>query len=161
FNRPRARNALTYAMYARLTEICATIDSDRSIRAVILSGAGEAFAAGTVIAEFRNLKSEADVLAYEQLVDRALGALERCRAPTLGAIVGPCTGGGAGIAAACDLRIGAVGVRIGFPVARTLGNCLSVASVARLAALLGPTMVKELVFTARLIEAEEAKQSGF
>lgn len=162
FNRPQARNALTFGMYERLAEICATIDADRSVRAMIVTGAGsDAFAAGTDIAQFRGLKTEADVLAYEALVDRALGALERCRVPTLAAVFGSCTGGGAGIAACCDLRIAAAGARIGFPVARTLGNCLSIASLARLSSLVGPAQIKELVFTARLMEAAEAKEIGF
>ena len=89
-----------------------------------------------------------------------LGALERCRVPTIAAIAGACTGGGAGIAAVCDLRIAAANARFGFPIARTLGNCLAIANVARLCALIGPARVKEIIFTARLIEAEEARAIG-
>ena len=80
--------------------------------------------------------------------------------PTIAAIQGACTGGGAGIAACCDLRIAAKGARFGFPVARTLGNCLSMQNYARLAALLGPARVKDIIFRARLIEAEEALAIG-
>lgn len=161
FNRPAARNAMTFAMYDRLIEICEQAGTDRGIRALVLNGAGEkAFASGTDISQFRAFEAEADALAYEARIDRVLEALERCPRPTIAAISGACTGGGAGIASACDLRIAARGARFGFPVARTLGNCLSMANYARLAALLGPALVTEIVFTARLVEADEAKAIG-
>lgn len=161
FNRPQARNALTFAMYDRLAEICEQADRDRSIRAMLITGAGDkAFAAGTDISQFRAFDKEQDALDYEARIDRVLGALERCRVPTLAAIQGACTGGGAGIAACCDLRIAARSMRYGFPVARTLGNCLSMNNYARLAALLGPARVKDIIFRARLVEAEEALAIG-
>ena len=161
FNRPQARNALTFAMYDRLAEICEQANRDRSIRALLLTGAGDkAFAAGTDISQFRAFDKEQDALDYEARIDRVLGALERCRVPTIAAINGACTGGGAGIAACCDLRIGTRSLRYGFPVAKTLGNCLSMNNYARLAALLGPARVKDIIFRARLIEAEEALAIG-
>ena len=161
FNRPQARNALTFAMYDRLAEICEQANRDRSIRALLLTGAGDkAFAAGTDISQFRAFDKEQDALDYEARIDRVLGALERCRVPTIAAINGACTGGGAGIAACCDLRIGTRSLRYGFPVAKTLGNCLSMNNYARLAALLGPAKVKDIIFRARLIEADEALNIG-
>lgn len=161
FNRPHARNALTFGMYERLAEICASADDDRSLRVLILRGAGEkAFAAGTDISQFRAFATGADALAYEARIDRILTEVERCRVPTIAAIAGACTGGGAAIAGCCDLRIGTTTARFGFPIARTLGNCLSVASLARMAGLIGPALVKEIVFTARLVGAEEAKAAG-
>ena len=161
FNRPQARNALTFAMYERLAAVCAEVDADRSIKAMLLTGAGDrAFAAGTDISQFRAFKTPEDALEYEARIDRVLGAVERCRVPTIAAIAGAATGGGAGIAAACDLRIAAANLRFGFPVARTLGNCLSMNNYARLSALIGPARVKDLVFTARLIEAPEAHAIG-
>jgi enoyl-CoA hydratase len=161
FNRPASRNALTFAMYERLAEICHAIDADRSIRALVLSGAGEmAFAAGTDISQFRSFATAQDALDYEARIERVLDAIERCRVPTIAAIAGACTGGGAGIAAACDLRIAAPNVRMGFPIARTLGNCLSLANYARLAALIGPARVKDIIFRARLVEAQEALAIG-
>ena len=161
FNRPQARNALTFAMYERLAAVCAEVDADRSIKAMLLTGAGDrAFAAGTDISQFRAFSTPEDALEYEARIDRVLGAVERCRVPTIAAIAGAATGGGAGIAAACDLRIAAANARFGFPVARTLGNCLSMNNYARLAALIGPARVKDLVFTARLIEAPEAHAIG-
>lgn len=160
-NRPQARNAMLFSMYERLAEICAGIEADRSIRALVLTGAGDkAFAAGTDISQFRAFETAEDALAYEARIDRVLGALERLRVPTIAAMAGACTGGGAAMAACCDLRIAAATLRFGFPIARTLGNCLSVSNYARLAALIGPAKVKDMVFTARLIEAEEARAIG-
>ena len=161
FNRPQARNALTFAMYERLAEICAEIDADRSVKALVITGAGDkAFAAGTDISQFRAFATPEDAIAYEARLDRVIDAVEECRAPTIAAIAGACTGGGAGIAAACDLRIGAANMRFGFPIARTLGNCLSMANYARLAALVGPARTKDIIFTARLVEAAEAQAIG-
>ncbi|HEX5477433.1 MAG TPA: enoyl-CoA hydratase/isomerase family protein, partial [Burkholderiales bacterium] len=161
FNRPQARNALTFAMYDRLAEICNQANADRSIKALLLTGAGEkAFAAGTDISQFRAFDKEQDALDYEARIDRVMGTLERCRVPTVAAIQGACTGGGAAIASACDLRIATRSLRFGFPVARTLGNCLSMTNYARLAALLGPAKVKDIIFQARFIEADEALAIG-
>ena len=162
FNRPQARNAMTFAMYDRLTQICEEAGADRSMRALILTGAGEkAFASGTDISQFRAFDTEADAIGYEERIDRVLGAIEHCPLPIIAAIAGACTGGGAGIAAACDLRVAAKGARFGFPVARTLGNCLSMSNSVRLTALVGQAAVKEMVFTARLLGTEEALKVGF
>ncbi len=157
-NRPHARNALTFAMYERLAEIAA---NPGDAKALVLTGAGDkAFAAGTDIAQFRAFTTADDAIAYEARLDRVLGALERCAIPTIAAIAGACTGGGAGIAAACDLRIAAANARFGFPIARTLGNCLSMANIARLSALIGPARVTDMIFTARLLNAQEAQATG-
>ncbi len=161
FNRPQARNALTFPMYERLAEICEAADTDRALKVLILTGAGDkAFASGTDINQFRAFKSPQDAIAYEARIDRVLGTLEACRVPTIAAIAGACTGGGAGIAACCDLRIGTATAKFGFPIARTLGNCLSMSSLGRLTALIGPARVKEIIFTARLVEAPEAASLG-
>jgi enoyl-CoA hydratase/carnithine racemase len=161
FNRPQARNAFTFAMYERLAEICARVDDDRSIRAMVLTGAGgKAFAAGTDISQFRAFESAEDALAYEARIDRVLSALEQCRVPTIAAIAGACTGGGAGIAGSCDLRIAAANAKFGLPIARTLGNCLSMSNYARFADLIGSARLKEMIFTARLVEAQEALAIG-
>ena len=127
----------------------------------MLTGAGEkAFAAGTDISEFKSFSAAEDALDYEARIDRVLNALERSRVPTIAAIAGACTGGGATIAACCDLRIGAANARFGIPIGRTLGNCLSMSNYVRLAALLGPARVKDIIFTARLIDAQEARAIG-
>lgn len=161
FNRPEARNAFTFEMYERLAEICELANRDRDIKVLLLRGAGDkAFAAGTDINQFRAFKAPQDALDYENRIDHVLGILETCRVPTIAAINGACTGGGAGIAACCDLRIGTRSTRIGFPIARTLGNCLSMSNVSRITALVGPARVKDLIFTARLIDAAEAASLG-
>jgi enoyl-CoA hydratase/carnithine racemase len=161
FNRPQARNAFTFAMYERLAEICEQANNDRSIKVLVFQGAGDkAFASGTDINQFRAFTTPQHALDYESRIDRVLGRLEQCRVPTIAAINGACTGGGAGIAACCDLRIGTKSVRMGFPIARTLGNCLSMSNISRLTALVGPARVKDLIFTARLIGAEEAAAIG-
>jgi len=161
FNRPKARNALTYAMYDGLGALVTEIDADPSVKALVLSGAGgEAFAAGTAIAQFESLRTEADSLAYEGRIETLLSALERCRVPTIAALAGACTGGGAMIAACCDLRLAASNLKFGFPIARTLGNCLSTQNLARLVALVGEARVKAMIFTTRLMDAEEAFVCG-
>ena len=161
FNRPQARNAFTFAMYERLAAICEEANGDHAIKVLVLRGAGDkAFAAGTDINQFRDFKTPQDAIDYENRIDRVLTTLEQCRVPTIAAINGFCTGGGAGIAAACDLRIGTKSAKIGFPIARTLGNCLSMSNVSRLTALIGAARVKDLIFTARLVEAAEAAHVG-
>jgi enoyl-CoA hydratase len=161
FNRPHARNAFTLRMYERLEEICQQAQDDSAIRVLVLTGAGDqAFAAGTDISEFKAFSTAEDALKYEARIDQVLSALECSRIPTIAAIAGACTGGAATIAACCDLRIGAANARFGIPIARTLGNCLSMSNYARLAALLGPARVKDIIFTARLIGAEEACAIG-
>jgi enoyl-CoA hydratase/carnithine racemase len=157
-NRPQARNALTFAMYERLGEIAA---NPGAARVLVITGSGDkAFAAGTDIGQFRDFHTAEDAIAYEARLDRVLGALERCPLPIIAAIAGACTGGGAGIAAACNLRIAAANARFGFPIARTLGNCLSMANIARLVALIGSARVTEMIFTARLLSAPEALTAG-
>jgi enoyl-CoA hydratase len=161
FNRPQARNAFTFEMYERLAQICGQANDDRSIKVLVFQGAGDkAFASGTDINQFRAFKTPEHAIEYESRIDRVLTVLEECRVPTIAAINGACTGGGAGIAACCDLRIGTKTTKMGFPIARTLGNCLSMSNINRLAALIGPARVKDLIFTARLIGADEAASAG-
>ena len=161
FNRPEARNAFTFKMYERLAEICQQAAADSSVKVLVLTGSDEkAFAAGTDISEFRKFSTAQDAMDYEARINGLLDAFERIPIPTIAAIAGACTGGGSTIAACCDLRIGAANARFGVPIARTLGNCLSMANYVRLAALLGPARVKEIIFTGRLIDAGEAHSFG-
>ena len=161
FNRPKARNALTFQMYERLAQICREAAANRAVKVLVFTGADEtAFVAGTDISEFRKFSSPQDVLDYEARIDRLLNDLECIPIPTIAAIAGVCTGGGATIAACCDLRIGTANVRFGVPIGRTLGNCLSMSNYARVSALIGPARVKDLIFTGRLVEAEEASAIG-
>jgi enoyl-CoA hydratase/carnithine racemase len=148
-------------MYEGLAEVCARVAKTGEVRALVVTGAGDkAFAAGTDIAQFRDFKSGEDGIAYERKMDRILETIERCPVPTIAAIAGFCTGGGAAIAAVCDFRIGSATAQFGFPIARTLGNCLSMSNYARLAALVGPQRVKEMLLLAKLIDAPTALQIG-
>jgi enoyl-CoA hydratase len=161
FNRPTSRNALTFDMYRRLAEAIKRIPDDPSIRVVLISGAGgKAFAAGTDISEFKAFSSPADATAYERSISDILGVLAHCPVPTLAAIAGACTGGGFGIASCCDLRLATVDARFGVPIARTLGNCLSLSSHARISALIGPARLADMIITARLFDAEEMRAAG-
>ncbi len=162
FNRPEKRNSMTFEMYERMAQICVDVSEKRNIRALILTGAGDkAFASGTDMSQFRTFDKEEDALAYEARIDKVLGALERCKVPTIAAIRGACAGGGAGIAACCDLRIAARESRFGFPIARTLGNCLSMTNFARLADLIGTARAKDMIFRAQMIESPAALEYGF
>jgi enoyl-CoA hydratase len=98
FNRPQARNAFTFEMYERLAQICEQPDKDRSIKVLVFQGAGDkAFASGTDINQFRAFKTPEHAIEYESRIDRVLTTIEECRVPTIAAITGACTGGGAGI----------------------------------------------------------------
>lgn len=161
FNRPASRNALTFSMYEVLATICRDAPTDGSITAIVLSGAGgKAFAAGTDMTQFRAFETAQDALDYEARINTVLDAVERCPLPTIVAINGACTGGGAAIAAACDVRIASASLKFGFPIAKTLGNCLAAANLERLAGLVGAGRLRELIFTARLMTAEEALSVG-
>jgi len=161
FNRPEARNALTFAMYEGLAQLCAKAHERAGIRAVVVTGAGgRAFAAGTDMTQFRGFESPQDALEYEAKIEAVLTAIETCKLPTIAAVHGACTGGGASIAAVCDLRIASEALKFGFPIARTLGNCLAAGNLARLSALMGAGRVQEMIFTARLLGAAEALEIG-
>jgi enoyl-CoA hydratase/carnithine racemase len=161
FNRPEVRNAMTWNMYERLAETCEAVNRDRSVKAVVLTGAGgQAFVSGTDIAQFRALKTRQDFLDYETKGTAVLGALEAVRVPTIAAIAGFCTGAGAAIVNCCDLRLASPSARYGFPIARTLGNGLSMTNYARAASLLGIARLKDLIFRARLINADEMLSWG-
>jgi enoyl-CoA hydratase/carnithine racemase len=161
FNRPEARNAFTFEMYERVAEIFQQAEKDSSVKVLILTGAGDkAFAAGTDISQFKEFSTAEHALEYEAKMDRILGGVESSRLPTIAAIGGVCTGGGAAIAACCDLRIATQNARFGVPIGRTLGNCLSIANYARLVSLIGTARVKEIIFTGRLIEAAEGHAIG-
>ena len=161
FNRPAAHNALTFEMYDRLGEICATLPADRSVRAIVITGAGgRAFGAGTDISLFRDFSTAQHGLDYEARMEAMFAKLERCPVPTIAAIPGICTGGAAVIAAACDLRIATRNFKFGFPIARTLANCLSAANIARVALITGVPRAVDMLMTTRLIEADEALAIG-
>ena len=161
FNRPEARNALTWEMYRGLLEACDTVDTRSDIRALIVRGAGgKAFAAGTEISQFTTFRSGEDGIEYERRLDAAIDRLERVTKVTIAQVQGVATGGGCAIALTCDLRVCTPDARFGVPIAKTLGNCLSIANSARLMDLLGPARFKDLMITARLMDVHEATSIG-
>jgi enoyl-CoA hydratase len=159
FNRPQARNALTWDMYDALVDACELVDT-REIRVLVIRGAGGSFAAGTDITQFADLQTGDDGVAYERRLDTVIDRLEAVNQITVAAVDGAAVGGGCAIALACDLRICSERARFGVPVARTLGNCLSAANLARLVDHLGSARALDLLLTARLIDAEEALGLG-
>ena len=161
FNRPDARNAMTWEMYEALVEACERVDEAPDVRVLILRGAGgKAFVAGTDISQFTAFTAGEDALAYEARLDAVIDRLERVTRPTIAQIQGVAAGGGCAIALACDFRICTPDSSIGVPIARTLGNCLSASNVARLLDLVGPARTRDLLLTGRLLAAAEAADLG-
>ncbi len=160
FNRPHARNALTWEMYDALARTCDEVEADTGVRALIIRGEGGSFAAGTDISQFAGFTSGDDGLAYERRLDAIVERLESLTIPTIAEVDGAAVGGGCLLAMACDLRVCSDRARFGVPIARTLGNCLSMANLARLVDLVGPARTRDLLLTGRLVEADEALALG-
>ena len=161
FNRPEARNAMTFDMYERLHDLCERFDKDAGVRVVVLTGAGDkAFVSGTDIRQFLTFKTKEDALGYESRITRVLSRIHAMTKPTIAMIQGDAVGGGMFMSLACDLRLAAEHARFGAPIARTLGNFAAPASLALLVATVGPIRAREMVLTARLVGAPEAKTIG-
>ncbi len=162
FDRPQARNAMTWAMYEQLGQICGQLQADASVRVATFRGSGgEAFVAGTDIEQFTAFHSGEDGVAYEQQIDQCIQRLETLPMPTVAVVEGWAIGGGLAIATACDFRLATPASRFGVPIARTLGNCLSVANLARLSAVFGLPRVKRMLMLAETLAADEALDCGF
>jgi len=161
-DRPEARNAMTWAMYDELARICEQIAADPAIRVATFRGTGgEAFVAGTDIEQFRDFGGGDDGIAYEKTIDQRIGQIESLPMPTVAIIDGWAIGGGLAISAACDFRVAAPNAQFGVPIARTLGNCLSIANTARVVAAFGVGRAKRMLLLAETIGAEEAQACGF
>ena len=161
FNRPEARNAMTFDMYEQLHDLCERYDKDPAVRVLVLTGAGDkAFVSGTDIRQFLTFKTKDDALNYESRITRVLGRIHAMTKPTIAMVQGDAVGGGMFMSLACDLRIVAEHARFGAPVARTLGNFAAPFSLGLLAATVGPIRAREIVLTARLVDAPEAKAIG-
>jgi len=161
FNRPEARNAMSWDMYQALVDACDRVDEDSDVQVLILRGAGgKAFIAGTDIAQFESFGRPEDGINYERRIDDVLDRLERVTKPTIAQVQGVAAGGGCAIALTCDLRVGTPDSIFGIPIARTLGNCLSGATLGRLVDQLGPGIVKDMLFTGRFLDAAEAHAFG-
>lgn len=161
FNRPEARNAMTWEMYEALADACDRVDRDDEVRVFVLRGTGgKAFVAGTDISQFQSFSSGDDGVRYEQRLGGVIDRLDRVTKPTIAQVQGVAAGGGCAIVLACDLCVASPDSTFGFPISRTLGNCLSVEMCSRLVDVIGPRHVKDLLFTGRLIPADEACAIG-
>jgi enoyl-CoA hydratase/carnithine racemase len=162
FNRARQRNAMTWEMYEGLFDACERVDADDEIRVMVLrSSSDKAFIAGTDIGQFTEFSAGEDGVAYEAKIARITNRLEDVDVPTVAAIRGFCVGGGLGLASVCDLRVATPSARFGLPIARTLGNCLSMNSYSVLLQQVGPSVALDLLLRARLLTGEEAHALGF
>lgn len=161
FDRPLARNAMTWAMYDQLAAACSMIAADSNVRVAMFRGAAGTFVAGTDISQFETFASAEDGIAYEQRMESVIAAIENLQVPTVAVMEGDAMGGGLMIATACDLRIASCDARFGAPIARSLGNCLSIANTARLIAAFGPDRTKRVLLLADAISAGEALACGF
>jgi enoyl-CoA hydratase len=161
FNNPARHNAVSVEMWRAVPEILAELQRDEAIRVVVLAGAGgKAFVSGADISEFEQKRSSREaVLEYNAIADRAHRSIVDFRKPTIAMIQGYCIGGGLGVALCCDLRFAAEDARFGVPAAK-LGLGYSYAGVQRLTNVVGPAFCKEIFFTGRQFDAQEALQMG-
>lgn len=157
---PARRNAMSLAMYTAVPAAVATIVDDPAVRAVVLRGAGDvAFGAGSDISEFAELRTGAAAARYNAVEEAAVRAIETIGVPVIAAIHGPCMGGGAGMALCADLRFAADDASFAIPPAK-LGIGYPATSTARLAAAVGRSRAKDLLFSGRVIDAAEARRIG-
>ena len=162
FDRPSARNAMTPDMYAALDAICEAIALDASLRCVVFRGAGgSSFVAGSDIAQFLAFENGEDGIAYERKMSAHLARVAAIPCPTIAVIEGFAVGGGLNIAACCDLRIARTGALFGVPIAKGLGNCLSIDSYARLLLGFGEGRARRMLLLGELLGTDEAVASGF
>lgn len=162
FDHIAARNAMTVGMYQSLKLICEQLTKNPSVRVVILRGAGgKSFVSGSDIAQFASFQNGDDGILYEEGIDSYLAPLAMLPIPTIAVIDGMAIGGGLAIATCCDFRISTPDARFGVPIAKTLGNCLSAANLALLAAHLGMGVVRRMLLLAELVTATELLQQGY
>ncbi|MFD7337712.1 enoyl-CoA hydratase/isomerase family protein [Streptomyces violascens] len=151
---PAKRNAMTSAMWRALPPLLDVLAADPDVRALVLTGAGDTFCAGADISTLREPGDDPKMLAV-----RAEEALASFPKPTLAAVRGHCVGGGSQLAAACDLRFAEEGALFGVTPAK-LGIVYPASSTRRLAALVGPSTAKYLLFSGELIDSERALRTG-
>ncbi len=158
---PGKLNALSAAMWRELRAAVVALEGDATTRVVIVAGEGGHFASGGDIEEFPSFRFDPATLArfHEDDVLPALLALRDCALPLVAAIEGACIGGGLEIAACCDIRIAGEGARFGVPIAK-LGFPMAPAELEIVAAVVGPTVLRELLIEARVLSAAEALARG-
>jgi len=161
FNRPKVRNAISLAMWTEIATVTERLSRDDSVRAIVYRGAGtDAFASGADISEFQeHRKDTATALAYGRETEAAYSAVRLCPKPTVAMIFGFCMGGAMAVAMACDLRFAARGSRFGIPAAR-LSIIYGLDAVHQLVDLVGPSYAKDILYSARALDAAEALRVG-
>lgn len=159
-SRPAALNAMTWSMYQQLEAHLESLAVDETTRAIIMQGEGKAFAAGTDIQQFQGFSGE-DGVAYEHKMEAIVERLYTIPKPTIAAIHGYAVGAGLVLASVCDLRYATPTSRFGVPIARTLGNCITLKNYKHLVDSFGSMRAKEMLFTGRLLTASDAVQCGF
>ena len=160
-NAPERRNAMSAAMWAGLSEAVAAIAENDEVRVLLVRGAGgKAFCAGAHIGEFEELYATArSARDYSAIIRAAQADLSNLARPTIAVIEGACVGGGCGIALACDLRFAAADARFAITPAR-LGLVYSYADTAQLIEKVGPARAKDILFSGRMLDAQEALRIG-
>lgn len=162
FDNPAAHNALTHQMWVDLHDICVALAADPTVRVVTFRGTGgRAFISGTDISGFADFRDGADGVAYENEIDRFMRSIDRIPATTIAIVEGWAVGGGINISSACDFRIATPGAKFGSPIGRTIGNCLSSSSYARVGSAVGIQIAKRMVLLGEMISAQELLASGF
>ena len=159
-NRPTRRNAMTLAMWRELGRIFERLGNETSVRAIILAGAGGAFCAGADISEFPAVRATPeDGHIYEAAGDTCQTLIQSCPKATIAAVSGPCYGGGVGLALACDFRVADKSAYFAIPAAR-LSNVYGVVETRALFNAVGLAGAKEVLFSGRRYEADEARRIG-
>jgi len=162
FNRPKMRNAISLAMWMEIASLTESLSKDDAVRAIVYRGAGtEAFASGADISEFEQNRKDLETAAnYNAQTEAAYRTVRECPKPTVAMIFGYCMGGAMAIAMACDFRFAATGSKFGIPAAR-LSIIYGLDPVHQLVDLVGPAYAKDILYSARTVEAEEALRIGF
>ena len=159
-HRPERKNAITQAMWLALKEALVASDENPSVKLVILTGSDSVFCAGADIDDFALLSGDPEWrAANQQAIGEAQLTLARLSKPTIASISGPCVGAGCGLAIACDLRIASDDARFGITPAK-LGLAYSLHDTKLLVDLVGPAQAKMMLFSARLLTAQEALKIG-
>ncbi len=161
FNQPEKRNAISMEMWQAISAAANIFKDDAAVRVIVLSGAGgKSFAAGADISEFEKSRASADNEAeYAQISATARTSLENIGKPVIAMIQGFCIGGGLGTALLADIRIATPESVFAIPAAR-LSIAYGAAGLRRLIALVGPSVAKDILFSARKLSAAEALSVG-
>ncbi|WP_277980435.1 enoyl-CoA hydratase [Sphingomonas phyllosphaerae] len=162
FDNPAAHNALTGAMWLALRDAARAVAADPGVRVVTFRGTGgKAFISGTDITKFADYAEGVQGVAYEREIDECMGAIDAIPCATIAVVEGWAVGGGLNVSSACDFRVATPDARFGSPIGRTIGNCLSAASVARIGAAVGVGVARRMVLLGEIVGAEELHASGF